>query len=222
MRCEILERKSVVDLPIAEPVVVWRRPARIVAGTPLVVLLHGRGADENDLAGVAEALPPRFACASVRAPLAHAGGGYTWFESRAVAMPVAASLRASMAALRAWLDAAPGGFDGACYLLGFSAGMMMAAALLLEDPARFAGAVLLSGALPFDAIPASPGRLAGMPIFYGNGLFDDVIPALLVVRTVAYLRDDSGADSTVREYRHGHAISSRELDDIVRWFEKNT
>ena len=37
------------------------------------------------------------------------------------------------------------------FVLGFSAGMMMAAALVLDDPARFAGAVLLSGAIAFDA-----------------------------------------------------------------------
>ena len=47
----------------------------------------------------------------------------------------------------------------------------MAGALLLDEPQRFAGAVLLSGALPFDCgIAADPGRLQGIPVFYGRGV----------------------------------------------------
>lgn len=207
---------------MAQPVVRWLHRSKPGVKTPLVVLLHGRGADEHDLFGVAEILPRRFACASVRAPLAALGGGYTWFESRGAARPIAASLRASVADLRAWLATAAPELDRPCFLLGFSAGMMMAGALLLDDPQRFAGAVLLSGALPLDSgLPVLPGRLSGMSIFCGLGLHDDVIPAPLVDRSMAYLRAVSGATVSVHEYPHGHAISKRELDDIAAWFDRH-
>jgi phospholipase/carboxylesterase len=128
-------------------------------------------------------------------------------------------LRRSAEALRAWLDAAAGDY-GRCYLFGFSAGMMMAGALLFDDPGRFAGAVLLSGALALDCGgPGTTGRLAGLPVFFGRGALDDVIPASLVAETGKYLRERSGAALTVREYRHAHAISSRELGDVAAWFE---
>jgi phospholipase/carboxylesterase len=198
---------------------VWRRPAKAGTRTPLVVFLHGRGADEDDLIDIAERLPREFAYASVRAPVALAEGGYTWFENRGVARPIPASVRASVAAFRAWLDdPGLGVATDPCYLFGFSAGMMMAGALILDDPRRFAGAVLLSGALALDAAPdASPGRLAGLPVFYGRGAQDDVIPAALVLRADTYLRERSGANVTFREYPHAHAISNRELDDIAAW-----
>jgi phospholipase/carboxylesterase len=200
-----------------ERVVVWKRPSKRGATTPLVVLLHGRGADENDLAGVAEVLPRSFEYASVRAPVAVEGGGYTWFENRGPARPIAASVRQSASDLQAWIDSVAGGRP--CYLFGFSAGMMMAAALALNDPARYAGAVLLSGAIAFDSgIPTTPGRLEGLPVFYGRGALDDVIPAELVVRTGAYLRDASGAVLTEREYPHDHTISNRELAEVAAWF----
>ena len=44
-----------------EPIVVWRRPAKRGPATPLVVLLHGRGADEHDLIDLAGELPRSYA-----------------------------------------------------------------------------------------------------------------------------------------------------------------
>jgi phospholipase/carboxylesterase len=202
--------------------VLWRRPAKRGASTPLVVLLHGRGADETDLIDLAPLLPPAFAFASVRAPVAVEGGGYTWFENRGPARPLARSVRTSVDAFRTWLDGLepPGNDRPRTYLLGFSAGMMMAGALLLDDPARFAGAVLLSGALAFDTpIPVTPQRLADVPVFYGIGSLDEVIPAELAARTTAYLRDKSGAALTMREYPHGHSISRTEISDVRAWFD---
>ncbi len=205
----------------AEPVVAWRLPVKRGPKTPLVVFLHGRGADEYDLLDCASALPNTFAYASVRAPLPLDDGGYTWFESRAVARPIAASLRASVAWARAWLDGpATTPFDRTqTYLFGFSAGMMMAGALLLDEPQRFAGAVLLSGAIALDAGGAIPqAHLANLPIFHGHGTLDRVIAEPLVAQTRAYLRDRSGARLTEGTYPHAHAISPRELAEIATWF----
>ncbi len=204
------------------PVVAWRRPAKSGPATPLVVFLHGRGADEHDLLDIADFLPRAYTYASVRAPVPVAGGGYTWFENRGVARPIPESIASSTAAFRTWLDdPSIGCATQTCYLVGFSAGMMMAAALALDDPARFAGAVLLSGAIAFDgAAQATDGRLNGFRAFYGRGTLDDVIPRELVSQTDAYLRERSGASLTFREYAHGHSISRAELGDVATWFEE--
>ena len=205
-----------------KPVVVWRRPAKAGTSTPLVIFLHGRGADENDLIDISERLPHAFAYASVRAPVPLEWGGYTWFENRTPPRPPAtASVRASVAAFRAWLnEPAISSISETCYLFGFSAGMMMAGALLIDDPKRFAGAVLLSGALALDGIAeAVPGRLSGLPVFYGRGTEDSVIPAPLVAQAEQYLSRQSGADLTFREYPIEHTISNRELDDVAEWFD---
>jgi phospholipase/carboxylesterase len=201
-------------------IAVWRRAAKGGPFTPVVLVLHGRGADEHDLLPVIDRLPRGLSYVSVRGLVDVAEGGYTWFENHGVARPIAKSVRASVGRVRDWLDAnvpppAP------LFVLGFSAGMMMGGALLLADPARFAGAVLLSGALALDAgIPCDPGRLAGVPVFAARGTFDDVIPAQLVAATDRYLRERSGADLTQREYPHAHAIALRELQDIAAWLRE--
>lgn len=201
--------------------VIWRHPKKRHAQSPLVLLLHGRGADETDLIDIADRLPVRCAFASVRAPVALPEGGYTWFESRGVAQPISRSLCESVAAMRDWIEeVGTSNYHGPVILLGFSAGMMMAGALLLEEPTLYAGAVLLSGALAFDTtIAVAPGRFTAVPIFYGSGMLDDVIPHDLVARTATYLREKSGATLTAREYPIAHTISNPELADIAAWLE---
>jgi phospholipase/carboxylesterase len=113
-----------------EPIAVWRRPAKRGPATPLVVLLHGRGADEHDLIDLAGELPRSYAYVSLRGPLALPEGGYRWFEDRGVARPIGKSLHAAVAGVRAFTDAPQAAeYDRArTYLLGFSAGMMLAGA----------------------------------------------------------------------------------------------
>jgi phospholipase/carboxylesterase len=203
-----------------EPTVVWRRPAKRGDSTPLVVLLHGRGADEHDLIDLASELPRTFAYASLRGPLALPEGGFRWFEDRGVARPVTKSLRAAVEGVRAWIDGpATAEYDRTrTFLIGFSAGMMTAGALVLDDPARFAGAVLLSGAIALDGQPATPGRLNGVPVFMAHGTADTMIPAELVLQTQRYLRERSGAELTERTYSRDHGIARREIGDIAAWF----
>jgi phospholipase/carboxylesterase len=204
-----------------EPIVRWRKAKHDGAGRPpLVVLLHGRGADENDLFELAPAIDPSFAVASVRAPIALAEGGFTWSESSTPGRYLAASLRRSIAAMQAWFDALDDGRPDPqrTYLLGFSAGMAMASALIIDEPARYAGGILLSGTLPFETdLSITKNRLADVDIFSGHGTFDTVIPGDLVERTATYLRERSGARLTERTYPIAHAISDAEIADISRW-----
>ena len=95
------------------------------AAAPLVVLLHGRGSDENQILGLAQHLPTGPQYAAVRAPIAE-GGGYAWFANRGIGRPVAASLRATMDRFRTWLDGvAPAGAAGRPVLLVRFSGVLM-------------------------------------------------------------------------------------------------
>ena len=55
---------------------------------PLVVLLHGRGSNEQDIIGLASHLAQGPSYAAVRAPIAE-GGGSAWFATRGSGRPVA-------------------------------------------------------------------------------------------------------------------------------------
>jgi phospholipase/carboxylesterase len=196
-------------------------PAR--SGAPLypgLILLHGRGADEEDLLGLTGALDPRLAAVSLRAPFDWPGGGYCWYHLPAPGQPDVAGLRQSLARLAGVLDALPAWLPvdpGRVYLLGFSQGAVMAHALLLAAPARVAGAILLSGFRPPPgAVDMDGGALRGRPVFVGHGRTD----ALIAVERGREARDalrDLGVEVTYREYDHGHRIAEEEIVDIRGW-----
>ncbi|MEN3297961.1 MAG: phospholipase/carboxylesterase [Pseudonocardia sp.] len=196
------------------PTVVTRGDAD--AEAPLVVLLHGRGSHEREIIGLVDLLPEGPAYAAVRAPIAE-GGGYAWFANRGIGRPVPESLRCTMDWFRDWLDAvAPAGRP--VVLIGFSGGAAFAGGLLLDEPARFVGAALLAGTLPFDGgVPATPGRLTGSPVFVAQGDDDAVIPRELLDRTWEYLTGESGATAVARRDPVGHEIAREAAIELGKW-----
>lgn len=197
-----------------EPVVVRRAPED--PDVPLVVLLHGRGSNEQEIATLVDHLPSGPEYAAVRAPIGE-GGGFAWFANRGIGRPVAESLAETMGWFRGWLDrAAPAGRP--VVLVGFSGGAAFAGGLLLADPGRYAGAAILYGTLPFEAgLPVDPDRLAGVPVLVAQGEADTVIPRELLDRTWAYLHDESGATVTSRRDPGGHGISVQTLAELGEW-----
>lgn len=201
-------------IPFPEPVVAWRDQDN--PDLPLVVLLHGRGADESGILGLADHLPAAASYAAVRAPLGE-GGGYAWFANRGIGRPVAESLNQTMVWFRNWLDqVAPSGRR--VLLIGFSGGAAFAGGLLLSDPARFAGAAILYGTLPFDAgVPTSPGRLTDVPVFVAQGDADTVIPRELLDRTWSYVLEESGAAAHPRRDPGGHTLTQETAVELSEW-----
>jgi phospholipase/carboxylesterase len=198
----------------AEPVVAHRGETDPAA--PLVVLLHGRGSNEQDIIGLAEQLPNGPTYAAVRAPISE-GGGYAWFANRGIGRPIAESLRATMDWFRTWLDeVAPDGRP--VVLVGFSGGAAFAGGLLLDDPARYAGAAVLYGTLPFDAgVPTTPSRLEGARVLVIHGDQDMVIPRELLDRTWSYLDTEAGSVTTAVRDAGGHGLSATALAHLQGW-----
>jgi phospholipase/carboxylesterase len=211
---------------MSEPTPVRAWPAPVVAWAddddarrPLVVLLHGRGADEAGILPLAAHLPPGASYAALRAPLSE-GGGFAWFVNRGIGRPVAGSLAQTLAWCRAWLDqVAPPGRP--VVLVGFSGGAAFAGGLLLADPARFAGAAILHGTLPFDAgVPVTPGRLADVPVFLARGAADTVIPAELLDRTQDYVTGESGARARTHLDGGGHGLTAAGVAALADWLRE--
>jgi phospholipase/carboxylesterase len=193
-------------------------------GAPLIVLFHGRGADETSLIDLAESFPSRFAVALPRGLVEVDFDGYTWFENRGLGRPLGPSLRASVDAVHAWLDTLETtGYDLQRIVIGgFSAGMLMASAMLLDRPDRFHAGVLLSGTFPWEIeeIVPEPLRLRGKPVFHAHGDRDGVIPLDLVARSEQYLIHESGAMTEHHRYPMAHEISAEEHRALLAWFAR--
>jgi phospholipase/carboxylesterase len=160
-----------------------RLPPRAGAATHLVVLLHGYGADGNDLIGLAphfQQLVPTAAFASPNAPERCPGAGYQWFAlSRIDPHELVRGVAAAAPALDAFLDAELARLalaDDRLALVGFSQGTMMALHVGMRR-ARAPGAIVgFSGVLADGG--QTPARTdAKPPVFLAHGDADPLIPA---------------------------------------------
>lgn len=183
---------------------------------PLVVLLHGRGADERDIVTLADSLPVGPAYVALRAPIGE-GGGFAWFANQGIGRPLPGSLATSVAWFTTWLDSVAGD-RRPVVLAGFSGGATFAGGAVLADPARYAGLASLYATLPFDAgIPTTLDRLTGIPVLLVQGRDDRVIPVELQARTWSYLHDSSGAVLTAHRSPGGHSLTEDDVDVLAHW-----
>ncbi|WP_427133064.1 alpha/beta hydrolase [Pseudarthrobacter sp. S9] len=171
------------------PVVLWSTPEEAVASKPLLVLLHGYGANEQDLLSLADMLPGEFAVASVRAPLV-SGPGFTWFPLTGTVDYSLDAVKDAAAYVLDWIDSVRANHPSVT-LLGFSMGMAMATTLLRQRPADFAAVVGLSGfVIDAGGDPSfRDGELDGtLPLFWGRDQQDPVITPDKIDYTIGWVR----------------------------------
>mgnify|MGYP001397594075 CR=1 FL=1 len=201
-----------------------RRPRVAGAGpAPLLLLLHGYGANERDLFDLADEVDPRFHVVSARAPLALPWGGFAWYHLGGAPgrlVPDAASRARAIELVERFVSSLPGrlGTDPArTYLLGFSQGAIMGLALALRRPEALAGLVAISGYADPELTPGqAPAGLAGLPILQLHGTYDDVIPVAAAHQT----RDLLAGLPVRHRYQEdpiGHGIHPDGLRTIRAW-----
>jgi phospholipase/carboxylesterase len=158
---------------------------RRAAGEPrgLLVLHHGRGADELDLLALGDALDPerRLHVVTPRAPLQPAGApGYHWYLVPRVGHPDPATFHAAYRELAGFHDALwqRTGIDPARTILGgFSMGAVMSYALgLARERPSPGGIMALSGFMPtIEGWDPDISGHAGLPVLIAHGRRDPVI-----------------------------------------------
>jgi phospholipase/carboxylesterase len=198
--------------------------ARPAAGDPegLLLLLHGRGADEHDLFPLVDFLDPdrRLLGITPRAPLSLPPGGAHWYAFREVGSPDPDTFRATFPRLAGWFDALVAQLGlpmERTAIGGFSQGAVMSYALALgPSRPRPAALLALSGFMPsvegFELdLESLPGHVA-----IGHGVLDPIIGVEWGRRARASL-ERAGAKPLYREYPLGHSIDPSFLRELVPW-----
>jgi phospholipase/carboxylesterase len=203
---------------VCEPKVPSARP-------PLLVLLHGIGADELDLLPVADALDPRLLAVSVRAPYEAEPLGHAWYALDWSTTPPAPDLeqaersRERLAAFVPELASRVGADPSRTFLFGFSQGATMALGLALTRPELVRGVILHSGrvlqGLHGRCAPAE--KLAGLEALVLHGVDDDVLPVARGRETRDLLSPLLGRRLEYREHDAGHFVTSASIADAARW-----
>lgn len=194
-------------------------PVKTSGHSPLIVLLHGSGADENDMISLWPQLPPGFVVVSPRAPFGDGTSGYRWYRKGG---STGADIRLSIAAIGRLIEAAIKRFDAdpqKVFLVGFSQGAVLVYHAVLQNPERFRGAAVLSGSLyGFDAHELSPRKdWQSASVFIGHGTADARIPFATGKAAHTQL-DRLGAPNEFHAYPGmQHETQDREIRDLAVW-----
>lgn len=191
---------------------------------PTLILLHGRGADEEDLLGLASALDPRFLILSARAPFPFSyGGGYTWYDADTVGTPEPGMFKTSYDRLSTFVRDVTTQYPvdrQRVFLLGFSMGTVMSYAMALTEAHLFRGVVANSGYIPEGThLLLQWNAIASVEFLVTHGSLDPVIPVQLAHRARELLTA-ARAQFTYREYPMGHQISEESLHDVAAWLAR--
>jgi phospholipase/carboxylesterase len=204
------------------------RPA---AGEPegLLVLHHGRGADEQDLLSLADVLDPhqRLHVATPRAPLELPGWpGYHWYVVPKVGYPDPDSFHASFRALaelhdELWRRSGVG--PERTVLGGFSMGSVMSYSLGLgADRPAPAGILAFSGFIP--VVDGWQPQLSGreqVRAFIAHGRNDPIMDVSFA-RHARELLEGGGLAVEYHESDAAHHIDPEHVSSAVEWLARTT
>jgi len=199
---------------------------RAASGTPegLLVLHHGRGADEHDLLSLGDQLDPqrRLHVATPRAPLTLPGWpGYHWYVVPKVGYPDPDTFSAAYRQLTEFHDELwqrTGIPPDRTVFGGFSMGSVMSYALGLgPDRPAPAGILAFSGFVPTVAgwQPDLAGR-PGLRAFIAHGRRDPVI-GVEFARRARDLLEAGGLEVEYHESDVGHQIDRAHVPPAIGW-----
>lgn len=199
------------------------------AGYPLVVFLHGFGANMYDLASLAPAIDPSgyvyaFPNAPYRVPFGGGQYGFSWgmrenVEPPPATMPPVDGLIETF--LQEVIDQT-GAEPGKIVLGGFSQGAGMTLRIGLLRPEIFSGLIVLSGAFreDQDEFRQQLPEKRAQPIFVAHGRQDQVITIERGGRQVKAFLESAGYTPLYKEYEMAHEIPPSVVRDLTPWLHE--
>ncbi len=190
---------------------------------PLVVLLHGFGANMHDLAGLASHIDSRsYVYLCPNAPLeVQIGPGFTGYAwTPLLGEKTIEDVHRAEGAVAGFLDEMMemhGVEAGRVVLGGFSQGGMMTYQVGLPRPGMFAGLAVLSARIDegeeiLERLPAERDQ----SIFVAHGVHDPLI-SVSAGRASREFLVAAGYDPVYREYSMAHQICEEEIGDLADW-----
>ena len=192
------------------------------AEMPLVIVMHGRGADANDLADIAPALDQssgiRFIFPNALKAFEPYRGmtfGFTWFDGWP---PTHDSIDESRRSVLRFIDEVVARYptpSGKLILAGFSQGALMALDTGFRTKQALAGIVVMSGALYEDELP----NLTKLPVLIVHGTDDEVIP-VLAARRARRVLEDHGLSPEYHEFAMGHWVTDESIAAVGEFIRR--
>lgn len=206
-----------------------RKPKVKSEKTPLVILLHGLGSNEQNMFSFANHLPDEFLVVSARGPLTLGNGSYAWFQVQftpngpVINEKQAENSRKEILKFIEDLKNVEDFDEHEVYFMGFSQGGIMSYSAALTEPEKFKGIAVMSGRLLPEVEPlvASNERLKNLKVFVSHGTSDHVLNFQYALDATEYLKS-KGLQPEFHQYQEDHTINNEMLTDVVKWLKEST
>ncbi|MCO6452279.1 MAG: hypothetical protein J5I90_15980 [Caldilineales bacterium] len=197
-----------------------RLPHNAKTGASLMVLMHGRGADENDLLALADFFPEALVVAP-RAPYSARewgyGPGFAWYRYLGGNRPDPEHFTRSLSELDETIKKIIGELSvkiGPIFVGGFSQGGTVGMGYGLNHPNEIDTVLNLSGFLAdHPLVRVTTETVADTRFYWPHGLHDPAVPFALAESGRAQLMA-AGACLVAPDFAMGHQIIRDEIEDI--------
>ena len=203
-----------------------KEPKNITPDTPLLILLHGYGSNEQDLFSFAEELPEDFLIISTRAPYEMGYGGYAWyainFDANNDKFSDTVQAKESIGKIASFIDELKAEYKtnpDKTFILGFSQGAILSYGLSLNYPNKVQHVIALSGYIHEDLIPTEISLDIKTDYYISHGTVDQVIPASWAQKAPDILAKYN-LKTDYSEYPVGHGVAPQNFYSFKKWIEE--
>ncbi|MBK7359809.1 MAG: hypothetical protein IPI45_02980 [Saprospiraceae bacterium] len=198
-----------------------------VAKSPLLILLHGHGSNENDLFSFSSQIPENWIVVSVRAPYKLSENSYRWYDVKMVNEKIVINIdeeeksRNKLMQLISEITQKYNADSKKIIVAGFSQGANMASAISLTMPEKIAGFGVLSGRFVYELKPyiSSSVSLKSLKCFLAHGSKDSMLP-ITYARENQQMLQSLGISVAFSEDAVAHSISPKQFGEFLQWLNQ--
>ncbi|AVB26307.1 phospholipase [Pseudomonas syringae pv. syringae] len=205
----------------SESGIFFRKACSTVNPKARLLLLHGVGSNEANLASLAASLPEEIEILLLRGPLQLGPQGFAWYQVNFTSDGPSFNqeqAESSRQLLIRFIQALP---PLPIVIAGFSQGGIMSSSVGVTQPELVAGFALLSGRMLREIEPkiAPRDQLQGVSAFIAHGQQDNVLPIDWAHEADAWL-SRIGVQHQTHFYDMAHEIIPQELADFSQWLDR--
>lgn len=205
------------------------RPSNLgLKNSKVIFLIHGYGADKNDLFSFANYLPNELTVIAMQATYSMPfGEGGAWYSielgPNGEHLSNVEQAKHSVHEIQKFINSSVShyGFDAEnIFVLGFSQGAILSYSMVLNNPEKFKYVLPLSGFIMDGIMPDSYTKdYSHLDFYSAHGTMDGVIP-IEKGRTVSALLKKLEIKHIYHEFPAAHSIAQKEFEEIIEWLRE--
>ena len=194
--------------------------------SPLLIMAHGYGSNENDLFSFSRNLPDKLTIVSIRGDVNIQNIGYAWYDiniefngNKTYDIEKAIESRDKVADCIEKCTEIYNTDKNNVTLLGFSQGSILVNAVALTYPEKVKNVIAFSGVVDPNIISLSSKSLKNLSFYISHGTLDEVLPYNLSKESLKFL-EKNNLNFVFEDFPVGHGVSPENFKSMLSWLTK--